>query len=75
MDIFPDWVEISSTAKLVHGIIWLLVCAATSLVLRGRFGHLTLRLRLATMLLVAVSFGGGLLLSLYLVDWEAAFPG
>ena len=71
MDIFPDWVEISNTAKLVHGLVWLVVCVAAFFVLRHWFGHWAMRIRLATMLLVAFSFGVGLLLSLHLVDWEA----
>lgn len=71
MDIFPDWAEIPSTAKLVHCVFWLVGSMITHLVLGHWCSHLSLRVRLVIVLLVAVSLGGGLLLSLHFVDWES----
>ncbi len=71
MDIFPDWSEISSTAKLIHCVIWLVGSMVTHLVLRHWRSHLSLPVRLIVTLFVAVSLGFVLLLSLHLVNWRS----
>ena len=67
MDIFPSWNEISSVVKVIHGIIFLLLCGVF-------FGYmikrrLSLHVCLFTLFFAMIIVGALVMTSLYLIDW------
>lgn len=67
MDIFPSWNEISSVVKVIHGIIFLLLCGVFFVYMRKR--SLTLHVCFFTLFFAMIIVGALVMTSLYLIDW------